>query len=58
MNNELIEQVMDIKYFGVLIKSCNRSEKKDQKQIMEANRIFGSLNHTIWHNNFLDRIQR
>jgi len=55
VSNEIIEQVMSLKYLGIKISSSQDRKKKIQGQTSKATRISGYLKEIIWRNKYMKR---
>lgn len=53
VDNQIIEQVLEIKYLGITLTSSGQTEKEIKEQIIKGNRIAGCLNYSIWYNKHL-----
>jgi hypothetical protein len=54
-DDQLIEQVLKIRYLGIDITSQGLLEDEVKYQINKANRISGCLNDTVWGNKYISR---
>jgi len=53
VNDEIVEQVMSFRYFGVEITAHQHRGSEVKNQIDKASRIAGCLKNIIWKNQFL-----
>jgi hypothetical protein len=54
-DDQIIDQVLKIKYLGIDITSHGLLQNEVRDQINKANRISGSLNDTVWNNKYISR---
>ena len=54
-DDQIIEQVLKIKYLGIDITSQGLVEDEVKGQINKDNRISGCLNDTVWNNKYISR---
>lgn len=53
VDNDIIEQVMEVKYLGMVITSSGDIDRETNEQITKTNRIAGCMNGVIWNNKYL-----
>jgi hypothetical protein len=53
VKENIIEQLMEMKYLGKRLSSCGNIEVEVKEQVRKGNRVAGCLNDTTWRNKYI-----